>query len=397
MAYPFKVGESYRRQDVYELLNVPEEQRRGNWETGYNQWGGDLYIFCNVGAAGRSGHDYDNRWLDEERFQWFAKERTHVGQRQIQWMLNPTGNILHFTRSDNRLPFVFNGFATPVEHEATTPVRIVWRVSVEPTAIEPTNYVLANRREIVRRHYVRVAKRRYWFGFDRSRVDAYKASFGTKFALVLVGDENIAGDYYFIPYEAIAHLLADEFATEHASGRVRWIGDVRQHRLKISTCPTKLDVGQFYGIPVVEDTVGLPEAVENDYAIENRVAEIKQRVKQSVFRQRVLENFGGRCCLCGLAEPDLLVAGHIVPWAARIDCRLDPANGLCLSVLYDALFDAGYFTIADDMRVVVAKDTGFSEPLRSALASIAGVQIHPPRIPLNADFLAFHRQQVFRG
>ena len=78
----FEPNQIYSRLQVYKLLNVPKEKRRGNWETGYNSYGGNLYIFCNVGASGRSGHDYDNRWLDDGRFQWFAKERTHVGQEE---------------------------------------------------------------------------------------------------------------------------------------------------------------------------------------------------------------------------------------------------------------------------------------------------------------------------
>ena len=144
------------------------------------------------------------------------------------------------------------------------------------------------------------------------------------------------------------------------------------------------------------DAVTTAGVIENDYAIENRIAEVKQRVRQSLFRRRVLENFGGRCCVSGLAESDLLIASHIVPWAAKVESRLDPANGLCLSVHFDALFDAGYFTVTDDLRVVVTTVRGFSEPLFTALTAIDGKQLRGPAIPLNPSYLAYHRDQVFR-
>ena len=71
MAKNFNVGSDYTRDEIYELLAVPTDKRLGNWETGYNRWGDDLHIFCNVGASGRSGHYYDNRWLDDDRFKSF--------------------------------------------------------------------------------------------------------------------------------------------------------------------------------------------------------------------------------------------------------------------------------------------------------------------------------------
>ena len=34
----FEVGGSYTREDVQNLLGVPDDQRGGNWDTGYNPW-----------------------------------------------------------------------------------------------------------------------------------------------------------------------------------------------------------------------------------------------------------------------------------------------------------------------------------------------------------------------
>lgn len=258
---------------------MPEEKRRGNWETGYNSYDGDLYIFCNIRSSGRSGHDYDNRWLDGDRFQWLAKGGTRVGQNQIQWMLIPTGNILLFTRDDNRQPFTFQGYCKVDEYTDTTPVKIVWRVQQTPTVA------------------------------------------------------------------------------------------VRQ-----------LDEGEI------------------DYSSENRLSEVMQRQKQSAFRRLVLENFDRRCCISGISESNLLVASHIVPWAHRVDSRLDPANGLLLFVLYDALFDGGYFSLADDLRVISCDANGISEELAKVLSSIKGRQIRDPgKVGIDREYLAYHREVVFLG
>ncbi len=75
-----------------------------------------------------------------------------------------------------------------------------------------------------------------------------------------------------------------------------------------------------------------------------------QRIGQGVFRQALLDYWGGRCPLTGITDPALLRASHIVPWAAcRDDAqRLDVHNGLLLSALWDAAFDAGLASFEDD-------------------------------------------------
>lgn len=191
-------------------------------------------------------------------------------------------------------------------------------------------------------------------------------------------------------------MLTDESLVEDSAGRERWMGHVKAHRLRISRYAQSLDIGQFYGVPLVE-SLELPEAIENDYAIENRRAEIKQRVKQSLFRKRVFDNFDAKCCLTGIDEPALLVASHIVPWSQRIDSRLDPANGLCLFVLYDALFDAGYFSLTDDLSVVVSSSSEYCVSLAELLRTIDGQAIRMPcKVQIKAEYLSYHRDKVFR-
>ena len=68
-----------------------------------------------------------------------------------------------------------------------------------------------------------------------------------------------------------------------------------------------------------------------------------QRVGQALFRQALIDYWGGRCAVTGIDDARLLRASHILPWAAcGTDAeRLDCYNGLLLSALWDAAFDAG--------------------------------------------------------
>ena len=205
-------------------------------------------------------------------------------------------------------------------------------------------------------------------------------------------------DYYAIPYKSIRHVFTEETITTHKGGRRRWIGVVRDHQMKITHSAFAVDIAQFYGVPVpLAGGVQLSDEKANEYAIENRKVEIKQRVKQSLFRKRVLDNFDHRCCLTGIVETDLLVASHIVPWAHRIDSRLDPANGLCLFTLYDSLFDEGYISFDDELNVMVAKLGEPSESLRKLLDGVIGKAAKKPCYsPIKAEYLAYHREHIFK-
>ena len=76
---------------------------------------------------------------------------------------------------------------------------------------------------------------------------------------------------------------------------------------------------------------------------------------QNVFRDALMDYWGGRCPLTGITEPGLLRASHIVPWSECDDVqRLDVHNGLLLSALWDAAFDQGLVSFADDGKLCVS-------------------------------------------
>jgi len=115
-----------------------------------------------------------------------------------------------------------------------------------------------------------------------------------------------------------------------------------------------------------------------------------QRIGQDIFRAGLLEYWQGRCPLTDITDAALLRASHIVPWK---DCasdadRLDIHNGL-LSALWDAAFDRGLVTFADDGRPQFSP--ALSEPARAELRWENPV----PLTDRHRRRLAWHRTNLF--
>lgn len=137
-----------------------------------------------------------------------------------------------------------------------------------------------------------------------------------------------------------------------------------------------------------------------DYSASNRSAQTMVRLGQNFFRRSVLNAYEFRCCITRLAVPSLLVASHIVPWQVDASNRLNPRNGLCLSVLHDKAFDTGIITITDDMTVRVSKrySAGDDHFLDSALLAYDGLPIAVPKqFQPDPSFLSHHRQHTFQN
>ena len=154
--------------------------------------------------------------------------------------------------------------------------------------------------------------------------------------------------------------------------------------------------GRAYG--VVELPVELP-AVELPVGA-TREATVAARVNQNYFRNRLMENYSGRCCLTGLSVDRLLVASHIKPWSVADPAteRLAPDNGLLLNSLHDRAFDQGLITLDRDLRVVVSPVVPADDEAACALLwAYEGRRIAlPEAFPPRKEFLEYHNDVVFR-
>ena len=150
----------------------------------------------------------------------------------------------------------------------------------------------------------------------------------------------------------------------------------------------------------VEETLNISE---KELIGKERTIAIRQRVNQNVFRSMVLSNYEGRCAITGINVPELLVAGHIIPWAdSTPEQKLNPENGICFSALYDKAFDKGLITISpDDYSIQLSsalREYQSQDYYNEVFGCFNNQIIHLPiEHKPNREFLAYHRDKVFVG
>jgi putative restriction endonuclease len=132
-----------------------------------------------------------------------------------------------------------------------------------------------------------------------------------------------------------------------------------------------------FGIPD-QNTLAPPEnAVERRYAL--RV--VKQRLHQASFREAVITAYSGRCALSGLPEPLLLDAAHIMSDKDEPLGQPVVPNGIPLSKIHHAAFDAHLIGIDPDYRLHVSDRLLMQKDgtMLEALKRLNGGMIHLPK------------------
>jgi putative restriction endonuclease len=133
-----------------------------------------------------------------------------------------------------------------------------------------------------------------------------------------------------------------------------------------------------------------------NYAVEDKEGKSKIRVKQSVFSNKVKDQYKVSCAVCGLKTRSFLIGSHIVPWSEDKSIRLDPRNGICLCTFHDKAFDLGYFTLDDDLKIITSKHVFNDHVVENELSKIDGHKINKPTSnqPI-IKYLKFHRENIF--
>lgn len=132
----------------------------------------------------------------------------------------------------------------------------------------------------------------------------------------------------------------------------------------------------------------------------NKEYETKVRVGQSFFRAAVLSSYNNRCCVTGIADPRLLIASHIKPWAvSNAEEKTSPDNGLCLNALHDKAFDQGLITLDMNYKIIVSDQllkTPMDDETKNWFMSYKGTQIQlPDRYLPNKEFIEYHNDVIF--
>lgn len=146
----------------------------------------------------------------------------------------------------------------------------------------------------------------------------------------------------------------------------------------------------------IEETLSL---TPSDFIGKDREAVIRARVNQSVFRTMILTNYENKCAVTGIDIPELLVASHIIPWSDDTSNRLNPENGICLSPLYDRLFDRGLISVDDDYTIMLSYELKQRADQAYFAAHFAPIDRKQINMPIehrpNLEFLNYHHTHIF--
>lgn len=135
--------------------------------------------------------------------------------------------------------------------------------------------------------------------------------------------------------------------------------------------------------------------LERRYALRT----VQQRLHQAAFREQVLDAYGWRCALSGLPGGSLIDAAHIIPDGHALLGQPDVRNGICLSKIHHAAYDARLIGIDPDLGIHVSRRLLSMKDgplLEQGLKALQGTQARPPADPLAApdrDRLALRFEQ----
>lgn len=139
---------------------------------------------------------------------------------------------------------------------------------------------------------------------------------------------------------------------------------------------TALKARVAFGMPDQEALAPPKNALERRYALRA----VKQRLHQASFREAVITAYNGRCTLSGLPESLLLDAAHIVADKDEQFGQPVVPNGIPLSKIHHAAFDAQLIGIDPDYRLHVSERLFGQKdgPMLEALKGLNGGIIHLP-------------------
>ncbi len=128
---------------------------------------------------------------------------------------------------------------------------------------------------------------------------------------------------------------------------------------------------------------GLFQARMPDTSAARRYAlrEVQQRLHQASFREAVISAYNGRCALSGLPESLLLDAAHIIEDKNEKFGQPIVQNGIPLSKIHHAAFDAHLIGIDPDFKIHVAERllVQHDGPLLEALKHLHHGALHLPK------------------
>ncbi|MEK6259081.1 MAG: HNH endonuclease [Planctomycetota bacterium] len=177
---------------------------------------------------------------------------------------------------------------------------------------------------------------------------------------------------------------------------IRFGAIIRENEGTFAEIVARVPIGELERPQTGEGTLtkDLREISRQKIDTTTKVALVNARVGQGLFRSQVLKVWGHCCAVTGSTTRDAIRASHIKPWRrSSNDERLDPQNGLPLIASLDALFDAGLISFDSDGNLLVSDQL---DPAEQSIFSIVDRSLKRAPTKAAAEYLAYHRQHVFR-
>ena len=165
--------------------------------------------------------------------------------------------------------------------------------------------------------------------------------------------------------DASSLLAADARCTpeEAMSGLQRFLVAANDVKTPQGRAPFAFKLHQFISGPGKVLATLEPAGARHITLDAQRFAPGRQEEGAQLYRQAMLDYWGGACAVTGLTLPQALRASHAKPWAKCLSDveRLDVFNGFLLSANLDSLFDSFLISFTDDGALLVAKQIRASD------------------------------------
>ncbi len=256
-----------------------------------------------------------------------------------------------------------------------------WIVYLEPTKVKHTKgyFAVAKVREIIS---------------DTHRSDMFLALIDPGTYLDF-GDQVPFRDHEMIVEQGLLNDQGNISGRAQAAVRVLSPTDFARILGRDEDIPPRIDPGQAaYGIPEARQPF-------RDLTARDRVNQLTNRaLRDRNFRKTVLRAYRKRCAITGLklingggrAEVE---AAHIRP--VEHDGPDIISNGIALSGTAHWMFDRGLVGLADDLRILVSRQTNDPDAVLSMINK-TGRLIEPwrPSDFPRSEFVSWHRENCFR-
>jgi len=157
------------------------------------------------------------------------------------------------------------------------------------------------------------------------------------------------------------------------------------------------EIGNVFENDVIKDFLDKEiEKVETDKTLTEttKLQITKARLKQGLFRDRILEKYDDKCIISQVDDVRILVAGHIKPWSISDNReKLSGENGLLLTPTYDKLFDRGFISFRDNGEIILSDY--FSDSNFKILNLKAKTKYNLKATDEMKNYLLYHRETVF--